>query len=128
MTTTETTQPTVTQGNDPACRYALRTTTVPNQRPHHCVDAFGRPWARGDIGPRPGTHCAAEMERRAIAQGRRERMIAAGAYDPDCAYCVTNLGPNGDGFAPSHKGSTGCESGAIAAGGSKSHCSCDRCF
>jgi len=32
------------------------------------------------------------------------------------------------GMGPSHNGSTHCESGSIASGGSKSHCSCDVCF
>jgi hypothetical protein len=29
---------------------------------------------------------------------------------------------------PSHNGSIRCESGSIASGGNKSHCSCDICF
>jgi hypothetical protein len=29
---------------------------------------------------------------------------------------------------PSHNGSKNCESGSIASGGDKSHCSCDVCF
>jgi len=29
---------------------------------------------------------------------------------------------------PSHDGSSRCESGSIASGGNKSHCSCDVCF
>jgi len=33
-----------------------------------------------------------------------------------------------DQFKPSHDGSIRCESGSIASGGNKSHCSCDICF
>lgn len=32
------------------------------------------------------------------------------------------------GFGPSHDGSRRCESGSIASGGTRSHCSCDACF
>jgi hypothetical protein len=31
-------------------------------------------------------------------------------------------------FGPSHDGSSRCESGSIASGGAKSHCTCDVCF
>jgi len=31
-------------------------------------------------------------------------------------------------FKPSHDGSKRCESGSIASGGNRSHCSCDTCF
>jgi len=31
-------------------------------------------------------------------------------------------------FGPSHDGSSRCESGSVASGGNKSHCSCDVCF
>lgn len=31
-------------------------------------------------------------------------------------------------FAPSHNGSRMCESGSIASGGDREHCTCDRCF
>ena len=29
---------------------------------------------------------------------------------------------------PSHYGSARCESGSLASGGTRAHCSCDRCF
>lgn len=31
-------------------------------------------------------------------------------------------------FKPSHEGSISCQSGSLASGGSKSHCTCDTCF
>jgi hypothetical protein len=40
-----------------------------------------------------------------------------------CRLCV-EWGRNG----PSHDGSTRCESGSIASGGTNSHCACDVCF
>jgi len=33
-----------------------------------------------------------------------------------------------EGMKPSHDGSNNCESGSIASGGNKSHCTCDVCF
>ena len=33
-----------------------------------------------------------------------------------------------DSMYPSHKGSTWCESGSIASGGHRAHCTCDTCF
>ena len=33
-----------------------------------------------------------------------------------------------DDLKPSHNGSRRCESGSIASGGTKAHCSCDLCF
>lgn len=33
-----------------------------------------------------------------------------------------------EGMKPSHNGSKRCESGSIASGGDKDHCSCDICF
>lgn len=45
--------------------------------------------------------------------------------DPDCATCIA-----AEPGTPSHRGSTGCTSGSrsIAAGGGRSHCSCDFCY
>ncbi len=40
----------------------------------------------------------------------------------DCPSCKNT------GMQPSHTGSRRCESGSIASGGLKSHCSCDSCF
>jgi hypothetical protein len=32
------------------------------------------------------------------------------------------------GFGPSHNGSSRCQSGSIASGGTHAHCACDTCF
>lgn len=45
--------------------------------------------------------------------------------EPECGFCRAH--PPGS-FAPSHDGSTRCESGSLASGGRRSHCSCDTCF
>ncbi len=42
--------------------------------------------------------------------------------DPDCSQC------NDPDNLPSHYGSITCESGSIASGGTRSHCTCDFCF
>ena len=44
----------------------------------------------------------------------------------DCKECqeITNHG----GFGPSHNGARSCESGSIASGGNRAHCTCDTCF
>jgi len=44
------------------------------------------------------------------------------ALEPVCGQCETG------GYGPSHQGSVACESGSIASGGTKSHCTCDVCF
>lgn len=44
------------------------------------------------------------------------------AKDPDCKGCQHT------GMYPSHNGSRNCESGSIASGGTKSHCTCNACF
>lgn len=41
-----------------------------------------------------------------------------------CGECQRYIGQ----MYPSHAGSTGCESGSLASGGNRSHCSCDACF
>lgn len=41
---------------------------------------------------------------------------------PGCELCADPT------YLPSHRGSVGCESGSIASGGTRSHCTCDRCF
>lgn len=33
-----------------------------------------------------------------------------------------------DPYAPTRKGSTRCESGSIASGGTRSYCTCDTCY
>jgi hypothetical protein len=40
----------------------------------------------------------------------------------ECAECRQ------EGMKPSHRGSSHCESGSIASGGIKAHCTCDVCF
>ncbi len=42
-----------------------------------------------------------------------------------CVQCERNK--NGDN-GPSHDGSVRCESGSIASGGDRAHCTCDVCF
>jgi hypothetical protein len=43
-----------------------------------------------------------------------------------CTKYVEEFG--GEGPFPSHEGSARCESGSIASGGKRAHCSCDTCF
>jgi hypothetical protein len=42
-----------------------------------------------------------------------------------CSLCPEFV--RGD-LAPSHRGSDACESGSLASGGDRTHCSCDVCF
>lgn len=46
--------------------------------------------------------------------------------DEPCETCESIKAEGG--FGPSHDGSTRCESGSIASGGTRAHCSCDTCF
>ena len=41
-----------------------------------------------------------------------------------CGYCQKYKGQ----MAPSHFGSAWCQSGSLASGGHRSHCSCNSCF
>ena len=52
-----------------------------------------------------------------------------GFDDPDkeCLMCK-KIRDEHSGFGPSHNGSRFCESGSIASGGKRSHCTCDMCF
>ena len=43
-------------------------------------------------------------------------------------YCETCLSIKNGEFGPTHKGSAHCQSGSIASGGTKAHCSCEECF
>ncbi len=43
-----------------------------------------------------------------------------------CAVCLSIRDEGG--FGPSHAGSSSCQSGSIASGGDRAHCSCDVCF
>jgi hypothetical protein len=45
----------------------------------------------------------------------------------DCSECEL-IRTKYRGFGPSHNGSRSCESGSIASGGDRTHCSCDTCF
>lgn len=45
----------------------------------------------------------------------------------ECLTCFEIRERHG-GFGPRHAGSESCESGSIASGGDRAHCSCDRCF
>ena len=47
------------------------------------------------------------------------------ANTPECPTCAS-MGKNG--FGPSHMGSPRCESGSLASGRMRSHCTCDTCF
>lgn len=47
-------------------------------------------------------------------------------FVPGCRFCDTLK--NGDGWGPSHFGSSGCRSGSLASGGRNAHCTCDGCF
>ena len=55
------------------------------------------------------------------------RSLRSGEWDtyrnPDCRTCQ-----GGESTRPSHDGSARCESGSLASGGYKSHCTCDTCF
>ena len=43
----------------------------------------------------------------------------------DCHECRAALS---DSMYPRHSGSRNCNSGSIASGGNRSHCTCDTCF
>jgi hypothetical protein len=45
--------------------------------------------------------------------------------EPPCEQCMDN---KLYGMGPSHDGSKRCESGSIASGGTRAHCSCSTCF
>ena len=47
-------------------------------------------------------------------------------FEVGITLCPTCALP--DDLKPSHNGSRRCESGSIASGGTKAHCSCDLCF
>ena len=56
-------------------------------------------------------------------QTAREARRAAAV--PGCQTCLEVADTD---FGPSHDGSLHCESGSIASGGQKLHCTCDLCF
>ena len=47
--------------------------------------------------------------------------------NPDCALC-REIREKHHGFGPSHDGSRNCQSGSLASGGQRAHCTCDVCF
>ena len=58
---------------------------------------------------------------------------AADASERDCVFpdCVDTKDCSTckrEGMKPSHFGSARCESGSIASGGNRAHCTCDTCF
>jgi hypothetical protein len=72
----------------------------------------------------------AEARTRALASlagQQRFEVIAVAARQrgecPQCAYQRETKDPG-----PSHNGSSHCESGSLASGGTRSHCTCDFCF
>ncbi len=46
---------------------------------------------------------------------------------PDCKTC-RDIHDSRDRFGPSHRGARNCESGSIASGGDRAHCTCDWCW
>lgn len=44
-----------------------------------------------------------------------------------CSTCET-IRSEYNGFGPSHEGSRLCQSGSLASGGNREHCTCDACF
>lgn len=63
--------------------------------------------------------------------GQVRRMIATGSIDPTCERCqreVMALEHPAHAFHPNHAGSRYCQSGSIASGGHRAHCTCDTCF
>jgi len=50
----------------------------------------------------------------------------SGEVAPVASECPTCAEPGE--HKPSHEGSSACESGSIASGGTRAHCTCDRCW
>jgi hypothetical protein len=74
-----------------------------------------------------GTFSVIELSRRAILR----RMIDTGSYDPACTTCTKYVGAAENPLNvmyPNHDGSRYCQSGSLASGGHRSHCTCDTCF
>lgn len=66
-----------------------------------------------------------EAKDRALAYGTRTHITnLAGIewWNSECPGCQHT------GMYPSHHGSRNCESGALAAGGTVAHCTCDACW
>jgi hypothetical protein len=59
---------------------------------------------------------AAAIARETFRRKEAERAV--------CPECIANKGK----MHPSHHGSSMCESGSIASGGTRAHCSCNACF
>lgn len=53
---------------------------------------------------------------------RREAMA-----HPECSACQLAHEMQ-DTMMPPHDGSRSCESGSVASGGERTHCTCDRCY
>ena len=57
------------------------------------------------------------------------RVMREGDPVPWAVYSCSGCAPHmAGGLAPSHRGSSRCESGSLASGGTTAHCSCDTCF
>jgi len=54
-----------------------------------------------------------------------EKTTKSEAKEP-CKTC--EMIRNNGGFGPRHNGSKSCQSGSLASGGNRSHCTCDTCF
>jgi len=70
------------------------------------------------------------LEAEVMASDRYYATLKARAEN-GCSTCRDHLSAIDAGkefFAPSHEGSSSCESGSIASGGRHSHCTCDTCF
>jgi len=73
--------------------------------------------SNGGSAEQPDTERRQEEAARFVREARRRDSERWG----DCAFCLDVDGPR-------HEGSSRCESGAIAAGGDKAHCTCDVCY
>lgn len=57
------------------------------------------------------------------------RVMREGDDIPYAVYSCSGCAPYmAGGLAPSHRGSKGCESGSLASGGARAHCTCEACF
>ena len=73
-----------------------------------------------DPGPRRGVVPVKLPPPREVTPEERKAKSWPGC--PECERYATFC------MAPSHCGSTFCQSGSLASGGTRAHCSCDSCF
>lgn len=72
-----------------------------------------------------------DEEQRAAFDDELEELLAnyGMIFDIDPKLvCLTCERHAREGVGPSHEGSARCQSGSIASGGTKAHCTCDVCF